>query len=138
MGLLGAVLLLQVRATEGRWLQRLHYAYSLGTVAYTVWTLVVILALPWLFGIDQGQVQDLPVTVQEIIYEEPAPVLLKCANSPHIYLLDKGTKRWIEDIETFESRGYVWRDVEFVSCQDLRRIPDGMPIPSDAGQPPQP
>jgi len=98
----------------------------------------VILFIPWLFRIDQGQVQALPVTVQEIIYEEPAPVLLKCADSPHIYLLDKGTKRWIENIETFESRGYVWRDVEFISCQDLRRIPDGAPIPADAGPPPQP
>ena len=138
IGLLGAVLLLQVRAGEERWTQRLYDAYSLGTVAYAVWTLVVILALPWLFGIDQGQVQALPTRVQEIIYEEPAPVLLKCEASPHIYLLDKGTKRWIEDIETFENRGYVWRDVEFISCQDLRSIPDGAPIPADAGPPPQP
>ena len=137
-GLLLFVLLLQVQAGEERWLQRLYRAYSAGTVAYAVWTLVVILALPWLFGIDQGQVQALPVRVQEIIYEEPAPVLLKCTDSPHIYLLDKGTKRWIEDIETFEDRGYVWGDVEFVSCQDLRSIPDGVPIPTDAGPPPQP
>jgi hypothetical protein len=138
VGLLLLVLLLQVRAGEEHWRQRLYRAYSAATVAYAVWTLVVILALPWLFGIDQGEVQALPVSVQEIIYERPAPILLKCSASPHIYLLDQGKKRWIEDIETFEDRGYVWRDVEFVPCGDLRSIPDGMPIPADAGPPPQP
>lgn len=138
IGLLAVVLLLQVRAGEERWRQRLYHAYSAGTVAYAVWTLVVILAIPWLFGIDQGEARALPVRVQEIIYEEPAPILLKCSASPHIYLLEKGTKRWIKDIETFEDGGYVWEDVEFISCGDLRSIPDGVPIPSDAGPPPEP
>jgi hypothetical protein len=67
IGLLSLVLLLQARAGEGRWLQRLYRAYSAGTVAYAVWTLVVILALPWVFGIDQGEIQALPEKVQQII-----------------------------------------------------------------------
>jgi hypothetical protein len=138
IGLLVLVLLFQARAREGRWLERLHRAYSIGTVAYTVWTVVVILAIPWLFGIDQGQVEALPVRVQEIVFENPPPILLKCSTSPHIYLLDGGEKRWIEDIETFERRGYVWRDVWRIACDDLRGIPDGVPIPADAGPPPQP
>jgi hypothetical protein len=138
IGLLSLVLLLQARAGEGRWLQRLYRAYSAGTVAYAVWTLVVILALPWVFGIDQGEIQALPEKVQQIIYEKPPPILLKCSGSPHIYLLDRGKKRWIEDIETFEDRGYVWRDVGRIPCADLRSIPDGVPIPADAGPPPQP
>jgi hypothetical protein len=138
IGLLSLVLLLQARAGAGRWLQGLFRAYSAGTVAYTVWTLAMILAIPWLFGINQGEVEALPRSVQRIIYEEPSPILLKCAGSPHIYLLQNGEKRWIESIGTFEDRGYAWRDVHTIPCDDLRAIPDGVPIPADAGPPPEP
>jgi hypothetical protein len=68
----------------------------------------------------------------------PVHVLLKCDASPHIYALENGQKRWIRDIPAFESKGYVWQDVRFVSCQYLRDLPDGLPIPEDAGLPPQP
>jgi hypothetical protein len=132
------LVLFQARGGEGRWLQRLYFAYSAGTVAYAAWTLAVILALPWAFGIDQGEVQALPEKVQEVVYEKPPPILLKCSASPHIYLLEKGKKRWIDTIETFNDRGYVWRDVQPIDCSDLRSIPDGVPIPAHAGPPPQP
>ncbi|MFO7679226.1 MAG: hypothetical protein R6X34_04175 [Chloroflexota bacterium] len=138
IGLLILLLFFQMRVKEGRWLAALYRAYSAGTVAYAVWTIVVILALPWLFGADQEALSSLPVTVQEIIYDKPDPILLKCGASPHIYLMDQGQKRWIDTIETFNDRGYVWRDVHFVSCADLRSIPDGVPIPADAGPAPQP
>jgi len=68
----------------------------------------------------------------------PIHVLLKCQGSPHIYALENGQKRWIKDIPTFEAQGYVWEDVKSVSCDYLRRLPDGPPIPEDAGLPPQP
>ena len=68
----------------------------------------------------------------------PIHVLLKCQGSPHIYALENGQKRWIKDIPTFEAQGYVWEDVKFVSCDYLRSLPDGPPIPEDAGPPPQP
>jgi hypothetical protein len=68
----------------------------------------------------------------------PIHVLLKCANSPHIYRLENNQKRWIKDIDTFLAEGHVWEDVRFVSCDYLRSIPDGPPIPEDAGPPPQP
>ncbi|NHZ72758.1 MAG: hypothetical protein GWP17_06715 [Aquificales bacterium] len=138
IGLLVLLLFFQLRDKEGRWLHGLYRAYSLGALAYVVWTVVVILALPWLFGADQEALESLPETVQGIIYDKPDPILLKCANSPHIYLIEQGEKRWIDTIETFNERGYVWRDVHFVSCNDLRNIPDGVPIPADAGPPPQP
>jgi hypothetical protein len=138
IGLLLLVLVLQARAGEGRWLQRLHRAYSAGTVAYAVWTLAVILAIPWAFGIDQGEVQALPERVQELVYTQPPPILLTCFDSPHIYLLEKGKKRWIDTIETFDDRGYTWQDVQRIGCDELRGIPDGVPIPADAGPPPQP
>jgi hypothetical protein len=137
IALLVLVLVLQARAKAGRWVEGLHRAYSVGTVAYAAWTLLVILAIPWLFGIDQGEVEALPEKVQQIVFDTPPPILLKCSG-PHIYLLDQGKKRWIQDIDTFEDRGYIWRDVEFVRCDDLRSIPDGVPIPPDAGPPPQP
>ena len=138
IGLLVVLLFLQLRGDKWDWLHELKHAFSIGTVAYAAWTLIVILALPWLFGIDQGAVEELPVSVQRALYEYPDPVLLKCYNSPHIYLLEDGQKRWIDTIETFNEQGYVWRDVRFVSCSDLRAVPDGVPIPPDAGSPPQP
>ena len=68
----------------------------------------------------------------------PISVLLKCEGSPHIYALENGQKRWIRDIDTFLAEGYVWEDVQFVECDYLRNLPDGLPIPEDAGTPPQP
>lgn len=138
IGLLAAVLLSQLRAGAERWLAGLYRAYSLGTVAYAAWTLVMILVIPWLFGIRQGAVESLPPAVQDIVYEHPDPILLKCAQSPHIYLLDAGEKRWVDTIETFNRLGYTWRDVYQVGCEDLRSVPDGAPIPSTAGPPPRP
>ena len=138
IGLLALLLLLQARAKPAEWLHALQRAFSAATVAYAVWTLVMILALPWLFGIDRSAVEALPTAVQQIVFEYPDPILLKCAQSPHIYLLDDGEKRWIDTIATFTDRGYVWRDVHFLPCAILRSIPDGEPIPADAGPPPQP
>jgi hypothetical protein len=68
----------------------------------------------------------------------PIHVLLKCRASPHIYRLENQEKRWIKDIDTFLAEGHVWEDVRFVSCQYLRELPDGPPIPEGAGPPPQP
>ena len=68
----------------------------------------------------------------------PIHVLLKCLESPHIYRLERGLKRWIVDIKTFEAEGHVWDDVRFVSCDYLRELPDGETIPPDKGPPPQP
>lgn len=73
-------------------------------------------------------------------FEDGRPIylLLKCNNSPHIYALEDGHKRWIKDIPTFEANGFVWEDIRFVTCNHLRTLPDGTPIPPDAGTPPQP
>ncbi|GJM42123.1 MAG: hypothetical protein DHS20C20_24050 [Ardenticatenaceae bacterium] len=68
----------------------------------------------------------------------PLHVLLKCQTSPHIYALEDGQKRWIKDIPTFEAEGFVWEDIKFVSCAELRRLPTGTPIPADAGPSPEP
>lgn len=139
IGLLFLILFRQEVAGEReRWLDGLYRAFSAGTIAYAAWTLVVILAIPWLFGINQESVESLPVRVQRLVYEQPEPILLKCTDSPHIYLLEEGEKRWVDSIVTFNNSGYLWRDVHFVPCDDLRSIPDGLPIPENAGPPPQP
>jgi hypothetical protein len=67
----------------------------------------------------------------------PIHILLKCDGSPHIYALENGRKRWIKDIPTFEAEGYVWEDVKHVTCHELVSLPDGPPIPEDAGSPPE-
>ncbi|MEM7113618.1 MAG: hypothetical protein AAF614_14360 [Chloroflexota bacterium] len=121
----------------GNWLDGLHRAYRAGTAVYALWTLFVILAIPWLFGIDRHEVENLPTSVQNIIYEYDDPILLKCRNSPHIYLIESGKKRWLNNMDTFREQGYIWQDVRHVSCDDLEQIPDGVPIPLDAGTPPE-
>lgn len=68
----------------------------------------------------------------------PLYVLLKCEASPHIYRLENGLKRWIVDIPTFTTEGYVWNDVRFVPCSYLRNLPDGDSIPPGRGFPPPP
>lgn len=68
----------------------------------------------------------------------PIYLLLKCQSSPHIYALENGEKRWIRDIATFNEQGFLWEDIKFVNCTQLRRYPQGTPIPDDAGEPPEP
>jgi hypothetical protein len=69
---------------------------------------------------------------------EPIHVLVACHYSDHIYLHEGPVKRWIKDIPTFEAQGYRWQDIHWIECDALRAIPDGPPIPEDAGTPPQP
>jgi hypothetical protein len=68
----------------------------------------------------------------------PLSLLAKCETSPHVYVLEGETKRWIRDIDTFVAEGYKWEDVQIVPCQALRDLPDGETIPPDSGPPPQP
>jgi hypothetical protein len=102
-----------------RWISSLdafeHYGYT--------WGDVVIREDGFLNGFEKGP---------------PIHVLLKCPESPHIYRLEEGVKRWIRDIDTFEAEGHRWEDVRFVSCGYLRDLPDGETIPPDSGPPPQP
>ena len=86
---------------------------------------------------QQVRVVDEPFLDQ---FEDGLPIylLLKCNNSPHVYALENGEKRWIKDIPTFVANEFVWEDIQFVSCGHLRNLPDGVPIPPDAGEPPQP
>ncbi|NLG29021.1 MAG: hypothetical protein GX557_14005 [Chloroflexi bacterium] len=69
---------------------------------------------------------------------EPIHVLVACRYSDHVYLHEGPVKRWIKDIPTFEAQGYRWEDIHWIECDALRAIPDGPPIPEDAGTPPQP
>ncbi len=76
--------------------------------------------------------------LKQFVKGRPVYVLLKCDGSPHIYRLENGQKRWIVDIPTFIAEGHVWEDVRFLSCADLRALPDGNSIPSGRGAPPSP
>lgn len=138
IALLGWLLIQQARAGRARWLPALHSTLAAGAVLYVAWTIVGIVVLPWLFHGSPDDVAHLPPRIQTIVYEQAEPILLKCINSPHIYRLEDGAKRWIKDIPTFQAQGYRWSDVTHVPCADLRAVPDGPPIPPDAGPPPQP
>jgi multisubunit Na+/H+ antiporter MnhF subunit len=139
IAILAVLLIFQVRAGRSHWLPAMHRTFAIGTALYLAWALIGLIAPPWLFRGDPAQAAGLPPSIQQIIFERPGPILLKCPASPHIYLLEAGQKRWIRDIPTFEAEGYRWSDVgEWVPCSDLRRLPDGETIPPGSGPPPQP
>jgi hypothetical protein len=95
-------------------------------------------AFEW-YGYRWEQVREVDdAFLNEFAEGRPIHLLLKCSASPHIYALEDGQKRWIKDIPTFEARQYLWEDIKFVNCGYLRNLPDGLPIPEDAGPPPQP
>jgi hypothetical protein len=136
LAVLAWLLAKQWRAGESAWLPAVHGAAARAMVPYVAWPAFTLLALPWLFGINQGDVNNLPKAIQAIVFEQPQPILLKCPTSPHVYLLEGGRKHWIRDIPTFEAKGFRWRDVELVLCPELDQVPDGPPIPPEAGTPP--
>jgi hypothetical protein len=67
---------------------------------------------------------------------QPIRRLLKCRDQPHIYALENGRKRWVKDPPP-ANKAKPWDKVHLVSCDYLRRLPDGLPILEDAGPPPQ-
>jgi hypothetical protein len=138
IAILVTLLVQQVRFGRHRWLPAMHRTFATGAVLYVAWSVAGLLALPWLFRGDPASMAGLPPRIQAIVYEHPEPIVLKCSTSPHIYRLQDGQKRWIRDIPTFEAEGYRWRDVQYVTCEDLRLVPDGETIPPGAGPPPQP
>ena len=138
IAILATLLIQQARAGRSRWLPALHRTFAIGAVLYLIWSLVGLLAVPWLFRGSLAEVAGLPPSVQQLVYERADPILLKCPLSPHIYLLQKGQKRWIQDIPTFETEGYRWSDVQYITCADLGLLPDGETIPPGGGPPPQP
>jgi hypothetical protein len=138
IAILVTLLVQQARSGRLRWLPAMHRTFAVGAVLYLVWSVTGLLAVPWLFRGAPANAAGLPRTIQEIVYEHAEPILLKCITSPHVYLLQDGQKHWIRDIPTFEAEGYRWRDVQYVSCDDLRQVLDGETIPAGAGPPPQP
>jgi hypothetical protein len=61
--------------------------------------------------------------------------LVTCPNSPHLYALEQGQKRWVKDPPT-RNKAEPWDEVRLVSCDYLRQLPEGPPILEDAGPPP--
>jgi hypothetical protein len=61
--------------------------------------------------------------------------LVTCPNSPHIYALEQGQKRWVKEPPT-RNKAEPWDEVRLVSCAYLRQLPEGPSILEDAGPPP--
>jgi hypothetical protein len=92
---------------------------------------------PEALGGKSGHLQ-MAIDVRKNPKGNPVYLLLKCEGSPHVYALEAGKKRWIVDIPTFVSEGFVWEDVQQVPCTELRKLPDGESIPAGRGTPPPP
>lgn len=93
-------------------------------------------AFQW-YGYQWQQVHEVEDEfLQQFAESQPIHLLLKCPTSPHVYALEDGKKRWIKDIPTFEAQGYLWKDIQLFDCVELDHLPNDLPIPQEAGQPP--
>ncbi len=68
---------------------------------------------------------------------QPVRLLARCQNSPTVYALENGRKRWVKDPPT-TNQASAWDRVELIPCGYLHDLPAGLPVPEDAGLPPQP
>ncbi len=68
---------------------------------------------------------------------QPVRWLVRCQDSPTVYALENGRKRWVKDPPPTNQAG-VWDRIGLVSCSYLRGLPTGLPVPEEAGSPPQP
>lgn len=75
--------------------------------------------------------------LEQLGHSQPIRRLVKCQSSPTVYAVENGQKRWVKEPPP---AGQVkrWDQVGPVTCSYLQRLPDGLPIPEDAGLPPQP
>jgi hypothetical protein len=62
----------------------------------------------------------------------PIRRLVTCSNSPHIYALENDQKRLVKDPPT-GNKSRTWDEVQLVSCDYLRRLPDRLPVPENPG-----
>jgi hypothetical protein len=72
-------------------------------------------------------------------FEQGRPIhrLVKCQNDSPIYALENGQKRWVENPPENKA-SKPWDKVYPVTCNFLDDLPDGLPIPENAGASPQP
>ncbi len=58
---------------------------------------------------------------------QPIRRLLKCKDSPDIFALENGQKRWVKDPPS-QIEAKRWDEVRLVTCDYLHGLPDGLPI----------
>ena len=58
---------------------------------------------------------------------QPIRRLFKCKDSPDIFALENGQKRWVE-VPSGQNGAKRWDEVRLVTCDYLRGLPDGFPI----------
>jgi hypothetical protein len=85
-------------------------------------------------GRQVNRVED--SALQQFAQGQPIFELMQCPGSPDVYALENGLKRWVKDPPSNPAK--QWDQTETVACDYLRLLPDGAPIPEDAGPPPQP
>ncbi len=54
--------------------------------------------------------------------------LIRCEGGQKVYLLENGTKRWIQTAQIFKNRGYKWSEISLVNLAELNSYPEGVVI----------
>jgi hypothetical protein len=105
----------------------------IGRLAILVVVLLVLVNIPVTrYGVSLARIM---LETSSLIIRDG--LVLK-GSGPEMYILEEDRLRWISSLDAFEHLGLTWENVRFVSCQYLRDLPNGPPIPEDAGPPPEP
>ncbi len=67
-------------------------------------------------------------SVIDRFYRYPDGALLRGRGEYKVYLIDRGAKRWVQDIYTFENLDLNWNSILDVSKNKIKRIREGKPI----------
>ncbi|MDO8557847.1 MAG: lamin tail domain-containing protein [bacterium] len=59
----------------------------------------------------------------------PNGVLLRSVDSPKVYVIENGRRRWVPDPQTFNSRGYSWENINLVNSAFFKNISEGVIVP---------
>ncbi len=117
-GISGLVMPLSIRFYNGYYLHGLPYTQS-GRMINTIYSNGCVRLGP---GLDEEVYNWAEIGTKVEIYKAQ---LIKSAEEPAVFLLtEDGLKEWIPDPETFNSRGFVWKDVAIVPLAEINTYPE--------------
>ncbi|MBI2436431.1 MAG: Ig-like domain-containing protein [Candidatus Magasanikbacteria bacterium] len=99
---------------------------------FSTWTEVKTISQASLDAIAKDSLGFMPLGPK---YSPKYGALIKSVDSPQVYLLVDGKRRWIDSENTFMSFGYSWDWIEDVHEDLITNVSDGGAITKDTGYP---
>ncbi|MBU1102796.1 L,D-transpeptidase [Patescibacteria group bacterium] len=117
-GINGVIMPLSLRFYRGYYLHGLPFTRS-GQPVNTVYSLGCVRLGP---GLDEDVYNWAEIGTKVEIYKAR---LVKSAEEPAVFLLtEEGFKEWIPNPETFNNRGFFWKDIAIVPLAEINNYPE--------------